>query len=215
MHERKYPLVNHTEKGLVTFNRIKLWEAIRYLSKLNGLGIVKYLDKLNLKAFYFKYIVSGTATPSLSQVIKVCDKLSLNPYAFVFNNASFNPKKDYLGKGQLKYHRFIGDTKFAELSNLTRRLLESFIKDIPDVDFRLILKKDYAVLYADYKNSPSTVCLHFILKDNKLYALHDKGLKNLDFISKEFKVGFKLFTDNDYDHYKHLFIIEQINNRIL
>lgn len=210
MHERKYPLQNRTKNGIVVFNRIKFWDAIKYVAKLHKITLVKLLDQLKLKTFYNNYLVSGTQTPKLETLITVCDKLSLNPISFVFNSSNFNPKKDYIGKTSLKF-RSLSESLIEDLAVITRRVFRTLIQDLPDIDFVLVQKKNYAVIYADYKNANHTVYLHFVLQDHKLYALHDKGLKNLENLNKEYSKGFSSFNESLYNTYKNLFIIEQLN----
>lgn len=202
---------NPTVNNITTFNKLKMWDALKYIAKLQKCSLHKLLTDNKLKSFYTAYVASSKRIPTLKQLVKVCDKLGLNVKSFVFNDNPFNAKKDFIGKATHKAQYF-SPFSLEDFYIKIYRLYETFKEnsDIKD-NLYLIINKDKANIFYKHPISGSLLVFYFVYKNKKIYALHDRCETDINNLIKPFKSGFSLFNKALFKVYSNMLIIEHLN----
>lgn len=213
------------------FNRSKLKEAVFYVKKeyckahnIKRLHIYKFLDRVKANRNYvanlfFRKSYREKFTPNLKEYSKLCEDLGLNPHSFLFNSRKFDPRID-----------IVHSTKFLKLGNSLSYTDSIFFNEVykffmflkdkhKDINITLHhVHKKYAVILVKLTNQPIPPCIYFYLTlySNNMLALFDKGLFDLNKLTKNIIYdNFSILDDALANTYNNIITVEKTKYKIV
>lgn len=198
----------------ILFNKARLLNALKYKAKKERYSFARFVKDKGIHAFCVNYLYRTSSIPTLKTIYTFCKKQGLNPRSFIFNNESFNPRKDFkveIKNSGISYSEII-PWFLSTMYNIWNSFKE---RSGLNILYTVLNDKHVVLTYKGDMPVAPVLYFHFILKGNTIYSLHDRLENDIDNINKEYLSGYTKFSKDVFKTYLNFLYIEHLNYKKL